>query len=65
MSSEAPFLEIENLTVDQMMAWVRILAQSAKYGHLPTDNYVAANLKRDPNFNLDPMYRPNDLKYTA
>jgi hypothetical protein len=55
----------QNFTVNQMMAWVRVLAQSAKYGHLPTDNYVMANLKRDPNLNLDPMYRPNDLKYTA
>ena len=53
----------QTFSAAQTMAWVKMLAQSAKYGKLPNENFITQTLKQDPYLNLDRDYRPNDLKY--
>jgi hypothetical protein len=47
----------------QTMAWVKTLAQAAKYGKIPNENFITQVLKQDPYLNKDLDYRPADLKY--
>ena len=53
----------QTFTSDQMMAWVRMLAVSAKSGKIPTGAYVQYIAKKVPYLNDDLDYRPTDLKY--
>jgi hypothetical protein len=53
----------QSFTTDQTMAWVRMLAVSAKSGKIPTGKYVQYIAKKVPYLNDDLDYRPTDLKY--
>ncbi len=53
----------QSFTQKQTMSWVKILAQSAKIGKLPSQKYTDLYLGRDPNMNTDPDYQPAELKY--
>jgi hypothetical protein len=53
----------QTFSVAQTMAWVKTLAQAAKYGKLPNENFITQVLKQDPYLNKDRDYRPTDLKY--
>jgi len=53
----------QSFTQKQTMSWVKILAQSAKIGKLPSQKYIDLYLGRDPNMNMDPDYQPAELKY--
>jgi hypothetical protein len=53
----------QSFTQNQTMSWVKILAQSAKTGKLPSQKYIDLYLGRDPNMNTDPDYQPAELKY--
>jgi hypothetical protein len=53
----------QTFSATQTMAWVKMLAQSAKYGKIPNTGFVVQTLKQDKYLNLDPDYRPADLKY--
>jgi hypothetical protein len=53
----------QSFTTDQTMAWVRMLAVSAKSGKIPTGAYVQYIAKKVPYLNDDLDYRPTDLKY--
>ena len=53
----------QSFTKDQTMAWVRMLAVSAKSGKIPTGAYVQYIAKKVPYLNDDLDYRPTDLKY--
>ena len=54
----------QTFTNKQLMAWIRMLAVSAKSGNVPTGAYVQYIAKKVPYLNDDLDYRPNDLKYT-
>ncbi|CAB4963756.1 unannotated protein [freshwater metagenome] len=53
----------QTFSVAQTMAWVKTLAQAAKYGKLPNENFITQVLKQDSYLNKDRDYRPADLKY--
>jgi len=55
----------QSFTQNQTMSWVKILAQSAKTGKLPSQKYIDVYLSRDKNFNTDPDFQPNELKYQS
>jgi hypothetical protein len=53
----------QTFSKDQTMAWVRMLAVSARSGKIPTGKYVQYIAKKVPYLNDDLDYRPTDLKY--
>jgi hypothetical protein len=53
----------QSFTTDQTMAWVRMLAVSAKSGKIPTGKYVQYIATKVPYLNDDLDYRPTDPKY--
>ena len=53
----------QSFTQKQTMSWVKILAQSAKIGKLPSQKYTDLYLGRDSNMNTDPDFQPAELKY--
>jgi hypothetical protein len=53
----------ESFTKDQLMAWVRVLASSAKTGKIPSQSVMNSYLSKVPYLNTDPDYQPNELKY--
>ena len=54
----------QSFTEKQMMTWVRMLAYSAKKGHVPTWTVAANQLAKVPYMNTDEFYQPPLLKYT-
>jgi hypothetical protein len=53
----------ESFTKAQLMAWVRVLASSARTGKVPSQTVMTSYLEKVPYLNTDPDYQPNDLKY--
>jgi len=54
----------QNITLKQMMAWVKILAHAANTGKIGSPGYLQEYIKKAPYLNADLDYRPADLKYT-
>lgn len=53
----------QTFTKKQLLAWVGMLATSARSGKIPSEKYAEFILSRTPYMNTDLYYRPTDLKY--
>jgi hypothetical protein len=53
----------QTFTLNQMMAWVRILAHAANTGKVGSPGFLLQYINKAPYLNSDLDYRPADLKY--